>query len=424
MGSFQDKLRQPFTPSELGRNTLSRRYQTGSLSLEKRKQGPSVWVYRWREEDIDGQRVRRKLQVGTVEEYPTEYAAMAAADPLRLTINTQSGRDKLKTTLDVLWEHYVREELCLKELSTQDSYTQYAKNWIQPRWGDSLLKEIKTVNVERWLRALPLADGSQAKIKCVMSAMFSHGVRWELCDYNPISSGMHVGMGGKRGPSIGVRVSAKRRKDPLVLTPAQVTAGLALLEMRDQLLVFMDGSLGIRRGELGALRWTDCNFETDSFNIRHSYYWRRGGHLKATKSIASARPLPMHPVLKAALLEWKSQSHYNRPEDFLFPSHIHKGKKPVDLAAVLNRKIKPAFASLGISGVGWHTFRHTVGTLLAEMGEHQLTIRDYLRHANLTVTNKYLQATAKSKRHAQDKLVEAILPSGRLSRGGARISVQ
>lgn len=55
-------------------------------------------------------------------------------------------------------------------------------------------------------------------------------------------------------------------------------------------------------------------------------------------------------------------------------------------------------------------FRHTVGTLLAEMGEHQFTIRDYLRHANLTVTNKYLQATAKSKRHAQDKLVEAILP--------------
>ena len=41
-------------------------------------------------------------------------------------------------------------------------------------------------------------------------------------------------------------------------------------------------------------------------------------------------------------------------------------------------------------GVGWHTFRHTVGTMLAEMGEHQLTIRGYLRHSNLHVTNKYL----------------------------------
>jgi hypothetical protein len=29
--------------------------------------------------------------------------------------------------------------------------------------------------------------------------------------------------------------------------------------------------------------------------------------------------------------------------------------------------------------------------MLAEMGEHQLTIRDYLRHSNLHVTNKYYE---------------------------------
>lgn len=48
--------------------------------------------------------------------------------------------------------------------------------------------------------------------------------------------------------------------------------------------------------------------------------------------------------------------------------------------------------------------------------EHQLTIRDYLRHGTLNVTNKYLQATATSKRVAQDRLVEAILPEGVLSK--------
>jgi hypothetical protein len=49
------------------------------------------------------------------------------------------------------------------------------------------------------------------------------------------------------------------------------------------------------------------------------------------------------------------------------------------------------------------------------MGEHQLTIRDYLRHSNLNVTNQYLQATSKTKRLAQQKLVDAILPTGSLS---------
>src|SRR3984957_9259211 len=272
----------------------------------------------------------------------------------------------------------------------------------------------KTVEVERWLRATGVADGTKAKIKCVMSALFSHAVRWEFCGHNPISSGIPVGTGGKRGPSTGVRISAKRQRSPLVLSPEQVKLGLAELEFRDQLLVFLEGALGIRQGELGALRWLECDFDNMSISVQHSYYWRRGGNLKSTKTEASAKLLPMHPSLKHSLQEWRSQSLYNKPEDFVFPSERLQGIKPLDLASVLKKRIQPAFRRIGITGVGWHTFRHSVGTMLAEMGEHQLTIRDYLRHSNLHVTNKYLQATSKTKRLAHDKLVDAFLPAGLL----------
>jgi integrase len=205
-------------------------------------------------------------------------------------------------------------------------------------------------------------------------------------------------------------VSAKRQKAPTVLSPEQVKLGLTRLEFRDQLLVLLSGALGTRPGELAALRWQDCDFENDTFQIEHSYYWRHGGILKSTKTEASAKPLPMYPALKHALLEWKSQSHRTQPSDFLFPSRPHRGQKALDRAAVLKRKIRPAFKKLGIMGVGWHTFRHTVGSVLAELGEHQLTIRDYLRRSNLSVTNKYLQAASNTKRSAQARLVAAILP--------------
>jgi integrase len=97
--------------------------------------------------------------------------------------------------------------------------------------------------------------------------------------------------------------------------------------------------------------------------------------------------------------------------------HLSFGKteRQQTTRSVLKKKVQPAFKKIGIAGVGWHTFRRTVGTMLAEMGEHQLTIRDYLRHSNLhvtNITNKYLQATSKTKRLAQDKLVDAILPTG------------
>ena len=91
------------------------RYQQGSLVQEERKRGSAVWVFRWWEKDINGMPVRRKLQIGSLEQYPNESAAQAAADALRLTINNPSGRRNLRqTTVNILWEHYCREELPLK----------------------------------------------------------------------------------------------------------------------------------------------------------------------------------------------------------------------------------------------------------------------------------------------------------------------
>jgi integrase len=152
------------------------------------------------------------------------------------------------------------------------------------------------------------------------------------------------------------------RDPPLVLSPKQVKLGLAELEFRDQLLVFLEGALGIRQGELGALRWLECDFENMSFSVQRSYYWRRGGNLKSTKTEASAKLLPMHPSLRNSLQEWRSQSLYNKPEDFVFPSERLRGSKPLDLASVLKNKIQPAFRTdryhacglAHVSAFGWN----------------------------------------------------------------------
>src|SRR5271165_5714032 len=114
---------------------------------------------------------------------------------------------------------------------------------------------------------------------------------------NPISWGIQVGAGGKRGPSVGVCISAKRQRAPLVLCSEQVKQGLAESQFPDQLLVFLIGALGTRRAEVGALRWADCDFTDQTFYVQHSYYWRRGGYLKATKTEATAKPLPLHPAI-------------------------------------------------------------------------------------------------------------------------------
>lgn len=49
---------------------MTRRHQRGHLRC-KRKNGPAVWEFRWRENDATGKRLRRTTVIGTVEQYPT-----------------------------------------------------------------------------------------------------------------------------------------------------------------------------------------------------------------------------------------------------------------------------------------------------------------------------------------------------------------
>lgn len=73
-----------------------------------------------------------------------------------------------------------------KSYATQVTYEGYLKKWILPRWGAYRLTDVKAVEVEKWLKTLcfkktgvPLARGSKAKIRNIMSVLYSHAIRWE-----------------------------------------------------------------------------------------------------------------------------------------------------------------------------------------------------------------------------------------------------
>ena len=61
--------------------------------------------------------------------------------------------------------------------------------------------------------------------------------------------------------------------------------------------------------------------------------------------------------------------------------------------------------------IGWHTFRHTFGTILNANGENPKVIQELLRHANLRVTmDTYVQAVSNEKREAQSRVVRLLSP--------------
>lgn len=167
------------------------RYQEGSIERIKRAKGPDKWVFRWRE-TTDGKTKHRARTIGTVKEFRTKADAKRANDNFRAEVN--ASRDHAgKITVSDAWGHFQANELrdpaVDRSPSTIQGYLDYFKGRIIPEWGDVALNDVKAVAVEKWLRDLKGAPGTKAKIRNLMSSLFSHCIRHELYTRaNPIKS--------------------------------------------------------------------------------------------------------------------------------------------------------------------------------------------------------------------------------------------
>jgi len=377
------------------------RYQQGSVQREKRQSGPDVWIFRWREAGPDGIGKQRKAIVGTVESLATEAAALKAAHALRIDANQQTplaeGGPK---TIAELIAHYRLKELAgekqgRKAFSTRAGYESYLKGWIVPRWGDLRIDQIKSVAVEEWLDSIKRAKGTRAKIRNIMSGIFHHAMRYEWVERNPIKL---------------VRQSAKRERTPDVLELAELQLLLSKLAVRERTLALLDAATGLRVSELLALRWGDVDFENLELRVTRSIWHQVVGNCKTE---ASAKPVPMDSYMAEDLLRWRRQSIYSSNDDWVFASETMRGKQPYWPDNLMKRHIRPVAKANGIhKKIGWHTFRHSFGTLLKANGEDVKTVQELLRHANSRITlDVYTQAVNSNKRAAQSKVVKMMVSS-------------
>jgi hypothetical protein len=162
------------------------RYQFGRLEPKQRKTGPDVWVYRYYERTPDGGTKDRSVPLGTKEEYPTEALAWAAAQRKGLPLLANPDHpSRNSVSVGMLVGRYLAEELP-ERYSTGRSYRSYIEKWVEPKWKEYSLTEVKTLAVEQWLAALPLAPKSRRHLRGIMRVIFQCAVRWELISRNLI----------------------------------------------------------------------------------------------------------------------------------------------------------------------------------------------------------------------------------------------
>jgi integrase len=374
--------------------------QRGCMKRCSHKRGPDVWQFRWSESGPDGKRLYHKKIVGTVEHFPDENAARRAVVGLVSEINNDGqSKNSAAMTVAQLCDHFEQRELAKENAwrshATKKIYQAYLSRWIRPHWHKYALADVRTIQVESWLRGLPLAKTSCAKIRNLMSVLFNHACRYELFDRNPIYL---------------VRQSAKRRTAPSVLEPAEIKALLDSLALRERTLVFLAASTGLRQSEIFGLKWGDIDLERGSMSVTRSIVY---GVVGPCKTESSQKPVPLHPTLADALMQWRKRSTYIKPEDWVFASKRYRGRRPYWGQAILRKYIRPAAQRAGIhKRFGWHTFRHTYSTLLRSVGTEFKVMQELLRHSSFRSTlDVYTQAVTPAKHAAQAAVVALVFSS-------------
>jgi integrase len=243
-----------------------------------------------------------------------------------------------------------------------------------------------------------------------MSILFNHAWQYEFFDRNRIKL---------------VRQSAKRQVAPNVLIPTEIKLLLDNLALRERTLVLLAASTGLRQSELFALKWGDIDFSQGTMDVTRSIAY---GIVGRCKTEASQKPVPVHPILAAALIRWRDRCKYREPDDWVFANEHHRGRHPYWGQAILRRIIRPIAERIEIrKRIGWHTFRHTYSTLLRSVGTEFKVMQELLRHSSLRSTiDICTQAVTPAKHATKDAvltlifLIESSCQASRRSKTGPR----
>jgi integrase len=211
---------------------------------------------------------------------------------------------------------------------------------------------------------------------------------------------------------------------PVTVPKYKVNRGLTVADARRVLKVAADERLyalyvlalclGLRRGELLGLRWSDIDLSNETLEVAVSLQRVAGAlRLVPPKTDDSARTIPLPPPCVTALREHAERQAVERVNagmdwqnrGLVFPSRIGTPMEPDNLRRSWARISKSA----GIADVRFHDIRHTCVSLLLDLKVPPHIVREIVGHSDIEVTMTiYAHASLDEKRAALRKLGDAL----------------
>lgn len=328
------------------------------------------------------------------------------------TRSTQTNAFGL-TVGEFIGQHYFKRIEKKLSPNTVRFYHSIAEQFIVPSYGNLRLSDITIKHQQAFVEYLsspgaradendtkPLSAATVKRYATVFSSVMTEACKMGFIDENKLKYGsVEYPKIVKKPIEVYTNDEARQFFEALQNEPPKI-----------RLMLLCALLLGLRRGEIVALKWSDIDLRAHSLSVNKSVYKEKGDpqQLKAPKSQTSIRTVFFSDVLVSALEEWKEAQAEERAsagfdwkeQDFIFTNAVG------DMISLYTpSRICSKFEEQnGLHHLKFHGLRHTCGSLMASNGVDPETVKTVLGHDSIETTNLYIHPYEKNMRKAAEIL--------------------
>ena len=283
--------------------------------------------------------------------------------------------------------------------TTKTGYRQQIDKRIKPSLGRTPLKTLSSNQIQSWINSLTQQGLSAKTVKNTflnLSAALDKAEELQMIGRNPCK---HIVL-----PTV-------KKYNAQVYTMPQVQNILKLAQGTNMyFLLTIEFYLGLRKGEIAELKWSDIDLEEGVVHITRSRVETDEGIIvKSTKSEAGIRDIPLSTkaleVFKEQYTEYLSKVGKKGFVDSNYVIFKNNGEPFVPSS--IPQRWERFCEQHNIRKIRFHDLRHTCATLMIANGTDAKTVQSWLGHSDVQVTlNTYTHCLPSMKQAAGNKMDE------------------